>query len=199
MKRLTLIFIAIMAMASPARAAGLFVKGLDSYVLYSAEQDLATLAFNINGQSFNAIALWNEGSVTVAVDGPSGRNVVYRDGAPLSVQSVQKIGFNGTRESRSNEYVIGTHDFTNDGCPELVVAVNDGGDGTRIFILKYEAGGWRLIGNMYSKGKGLGGCRVFRQALTMKDTSGVLYTWTCHGDKFDFLSSDKFNDESRLY
>ncbi len=52
---------------------------------------------------------------------------------------------------------------------------------------------------MVTKGKGLGGCRIFRQALTMKDAAGILYTWTCHGSSFDFLSSDKVNDPTVLY
>lgn len=202
MKKLfTYIAILIMAMVSSgARAAGVFVKGLDLYTQYNAGDEGASLDFTIRGQAFKAIALWYEGSVAIAVEDPSSqRSVVYKDGSPIDGTSIPKIGFTGAPESRSNEYMIGVHDFTNDGEPELVIAVTDGKDGIAVFVLKYEAGTWKSIGNMVTKGKGLGGCRVFRQALTMKNSSGVLYTWTCHGDSFDFLSSDKVNDPTKLY
>ena len=178
----------------------MFVKGLDSYIQYNAGEEGASLDFSLQGRQFKAIALWYEGSVAVAVEDPSGsRSIVYRDGAPAQGESSPRAAFASVPESRNNEYMLGIHDFTNDGVPELIVAVTDGMDGIAVFVLKYEASSWKSIGNMVTKGKGLGGCRIFRQALTMKDGGGVLYTWTCHGDSFDFLSSDKVNDPARLY
>lgn len=181
-------------------AAGVFVKGLDAYVEYQAGACDAVLNFSIQGKSFKAAALWFEGSVAVAVEDANGRkSVVYRDGLPTGVSGLPKIGFSGSTESRSNSYMIGVHDFTNNGSPELTVAVTDGQDGIAIYVFEYDSYGWKVIGKMVTVGKGLGGCRIFRQALTMKDDSGTLYTWTCHGSSFDFLSSDKVNDPSILY
>ena len=189
------------AFTSPSKAAaGVFVKGLDAYVEYQAGAADAVLNFSISGKNFKAAALWFEGSVAVAVEDASGRrSVIYREGLPVGVSGLPKIGFSGCSESRSNSYMIGVHDFTNDGSPELTIAVTDGGDGVAIYVFQYDGYGWKNIGQMVTAGKGLGGCRIFRQALTMKDASGILYTWTCHGSSFDFLSSDKVNNPSRLY
>ena len=181
-------------------AAGVFVKGLDAYVEYQAGSADAVLNFSLRGSNFKAAAIWFDGSVAVAVEDANGRrSVIYRDGLPTGESGLPKIGFSGSSESRGNSYLIGVHDFTNDGSPELTVAVTDGADGTAIYVFQYDGYGWKVIGKMVTVGKGLGGFRIFRQALTMKDASGTLYTWTCHGSSFDFLSSDKLNDPSRLY
>lgn len=196
---ISLVIMAAFSFNSKA-AAGVFIKGLDAFVEYEAGSADAVLNFSVRGKSFKAAALWFEGSVAVAVEDADGRkSVVYRDGHPSGLSGLPKIGFSGSSESRSNSYMIGVHDFTNDGQPELVVAVTDGGDGVAIYVFEYDGYGWKVIGNMVTRGKGLGGCRIFRQALTMKDAAGILYTWTCHGSSFDFLSSDKVNDPTVLY
>ena len=84
--------------------------------------------------------------------------------------------------------LIGAHDFTDDGTPELVVATR--GDGmVKAQIYRLTGGSWNLIGTVGAKGD-VEEIRVFRQALTVKDkTSGTLYTWTCHNGHFDFKSS----------
>ena len=85
--------------------------------------------------------------------------------------------------------LIGAHDFTNDGTPELVVATR--GEGiVKALIYRLADGTWELIGTVGARGD-VEEIRVFRQALTVKDkTAGTLYTWTCHNGVFDFLSSD---------
>lgn len=181
-------------------AGGVFVKGLDAFTEYNPGQEGATLSFTTKGRSFKAVALWYGSSVSVAVEDDSGqRTIIYKDGAPSGGSELPKIGFSGSTESKSNSYIIGVHDFTNNGNAELTVAVTDGSDGIAIYVFEYDGYNWKPVGSMVTKGKGLGGCRIFRQALTMKDRSGVLYTWTCHGGRFDFLSSDKVNDPSKLY
>ncbi|MBR1574402.1 MAG: hypothetical protein IJ652_06100 [Bacteroidales bacterium] len=201
MKIRTLILILLCMAAFSQRAeAGVFVKGLDAFVEYTAGHEAATLSFTTRGKQFRAIALWFEGSVAVAVEDAAGqRTIVYRNGAPAGGKDLPKIGFQGASESRSNAYLLGIHDFTNDGQPELVLSVSDGRDGLAVYVLQYDGYNWRLIGEMLTAGKGLGGCRVFRQALTMKNAEGTLFTWTCHGSTFDFLSSDKVNDPTVLY
>ena len=84
--------------------------------------------------------------------------------------------------------LIGAHDFTDDGTPELVVATR--GEGTvKALIYRLADGTWELIGTVGARGD-VEEIRVFRQALTVKDrTSGTLYTWTCHNGRFDFKSS----------
>ena len=203
MRKLTLyLILALMAVFSqPAKAgSGVFVKGLDAFVTYDAGNEATTLSFTTQGKQFKAISLWFDNSVAIAIEDASGaRTIVYREGAPTGVQGLPKIGFYGSTESRSNSYLIGVHDFTNNGNAELTIAVNDGRDGIAVFVLTFDGYSWKPIGKMITRGKGLGGCRVFRQALTMKDAAGTLYTWTCHGNTFDFLSSDKVNDPTVLY
>lgn len=46
-----------------------------------------------------------------------------------------KIGFEGGKELNTNEYAVGTHDFTDDAQPELVVSVRSAtGNGLAIYI-----------------------------------------------------------------
>ena len=84
--------------------------------------------------------------------------------------------------------LIGAHDFTDDGTPELVVATR--GEGmVKAQIYRLSGGAWEQIGTVGARGD-VEEIRVFRQALTVKDkTSGTLYTWTCHDGRFDFKSS----------
>ena len=84
--------------------------------------------------------------------------------------------------------LIGAHDFTDDGVPELVVATR-GNKVVKAQVYTLRGGVWSLVGTVGARGD-VDGIRVFRQALTVKDrTSGTLYTWTCHGGRFDFKSS----------
>ena len=84
--------------------------------------------------------------------------------------------------------LIGAHDFTDDGKPELVVATR--GEGmVKAQVFRLSGGAWTLLGTVGARGD-VEEIRVFRQALTVKDkTSGTLYTWTCHDGRFDFKSS----------
>ena len=84
--------------------------------------------------------------------------------------------------------LIGAHDFTDDGKPELVIATR--GEGmVKAQIYRLSGGTWELIGTVGARGD-VEEIRVFRQALTVKDkTAGTLYTWTCHNGRFDFKSS----------
>ena len=84
--------------------------------------------------------------------------------------------------------LIGAHDFTDDGVPELVVGTRGTGlVKAQVYILR--DGKWTLMGIVGARGD-VEEIRVFRQAMTVKDrASGALYTWTCHQGKFDFKSS----------
>lgn len=112
-----------------------------------------------------------------------------------------KIGFEGGKELTTNEYAVGTHDFTDDAQPELVVSVRSAtGDGLAIYIFQLNEASWKCIGEMVTVGHGIKSGRMFRQTATLKDPStGVLYTWTYHNGHFDFLSSDHVDDPTVLY
>ena len=100
--------------------------------------------------------------------------------------------------TEEGEFLVAPWDFTNDGIPEVLFAVRSG-NSLKITVLSRQGEGWRIIGEMTTVGKGIRESRVFRQALTMKHpSSGVLYTWTCHDGRFDFLSSDRRNDPADL-
>lgn len=93
-------------------------------------------------------------------------------------------------ESGSGDTVIGIHDFTNSGSPELVVARRSGNT-LSAGVYAWDGDSWKRIGRVGAEGEGVSDIRVFRQAVTIKNrTSGVLYTWTWHTDKFDFKASD---------
>ena len=84
--------------------------------------------------------------------------------------------------------LIGAHDFTDDGVPELLIATR-GNKVVKAQVYSFKGGTWSLLGTAGARGD-VDEIRVFRQALTVKDrTSGTLYTWTCHGGRFDFKSS----------
>lgn len=84
--------------------------------------------------------------------------------------------------------LIGAHDFTDDGVPELVIATR-ASRMVKAQVYSFKGGVWTPIGTVGARGD-VDEIRVFRQALTVKDrTSGTLYTWTCHGGRFDFKSS----------
>ena len=84
--------------------------------------------------------------------------------------------------------LLGAHDFTDDGGPELVVGTRGAGL-VKAQVYRLAGGKWTLVGIVGARGD-VEEIRVFRQAMTVKDkASGTLYTWTCHGGKFDFKSS----------
>ena len=176
------------------------VKGLDQSQSFTASSD-AIFTFQAYGKTFRAISLWYGSSVVVAVEEAGlGRAIVYEAGKPRGAESSSpRIGFTGDSESKTNRYQIGTHDFTNNGQAELVIAVSDGSDGLGVYVFAFGGTSWSPVGEMVTEHKGIGGCRIFRQALTMKGRDNVLYSWTCHGSTFDFLSSDHSDNPQLLY
>ena len=184
-----------------------FISGLDDFISFSASEageKGVVFSFNCGGKETKLVSLWYNGGLVVAVEDGSGKKtLIFKNGSLAMSSSLDysypKIGFNGQSESVTNRYLIGAHDFTNDGEKDIILAVNDGNDGIAVFVFSYTGLSWKPIGEMVTIGKGLGGCRVFRQAVTMKDAAGVLYTWTCRGDSFDFLSSDHRNNPRLLF
>lgn len=186
-----------------------FVSGMEGEFTFSAAKCGSagkSTSLTISGRTFKIITFYYNGSTVTAIEDASGkRNILFMDGKPnmpTSTSSVYpRIGFSGDSENKTNEYTIGPHDFTDDGQPELVIAVRSAsGDGFAAYIFSYMSGAWKCIGEMVSTGHGIRACRVFRQTMTLKgSSSGVLYTWTCHDGHFDFLSSDHVNDPSVLY
>ena len=93
-------------------------------------------------------------------------------------------------EEGDGQTLVGAHDFTGDNQPELVVAHRTE---ERLSAKIYRLSGkdWLCIGHVGAGGAGVRDIRVFRQALTIRNyDSGVLYTWTWRGGRFDFKSSD---------
>ena len=83
---------------------------------------------------------------------------------------------------------MGIHDFTGDGEPELVVGEKLPA-GVRAHVFVHGGGAWHEAGACSIPGGTE--CRIFRQALTIKDpATGVLHAWTWHGDRFDYKSSE---------
>ena len=183
-----------------------FIKGMDSFTTFSHEENGengVSLRFSSWENSFTAVCLWFNGSTHVAIEDEKGnRSLVFSDGE-LSMGSkagfsYPKIGFS-PQEKSSNKYMIGIHDFTDDGNPEFLLAVKDGEKGIALFVLEYSSDSWTPIGEIVTQGKDLGGGRIFRQAFTLKDPSGTLYTWTCHGHGFDYLCSDHVTKMTDLF
>ncbi len=97
-------------------------------------------------------------------------------------------------ELEDGDVIVGIHDFTGDNLPEAVAAVRTP-DAIIFHVYKLEQGTWIPIGRIGATGEGVTEVRVFRQAVTIRDKkAGALYTWTFHGDKFDFKSSSGKND-----
>lgn len=185
------------------------VFGLDGDFVFSAKKcgnAAKSLSFNISGKPFKVLTFYYEGSTLTAVEDASGkRKVLFMNGKPnmatSSGCSYPKIGFENGKELETNEYTIGHHDFTNDGQDELVVIVKSAdNDGFAVYIFGFTGADWKCIGEMVTAGHDIRFCRIFRQTVTLKDgASSVLYTWTWHDGRFDFLSSDKVNDFTVLY
>lgn len=97
------------------------------------------------------------------------------------------VSVNGTLlENGSPDTVLGIHDFTGDGIPELVVArKTDGSVYATVYTL--DQGRWVSIGR--AGAKNAGEIRVFRQVISIR-RGEALYSWTWHGKAFDFKASD---------
>lgn len=195
--------------SAAASAQNGFISGIDNSYVFSAAQCGSagkTASFTTGGKSFKAITFYYDNSTVTAVEDAAGkRSVLFMNGKPTVQTSgganYPKIGFEGGKELNTNEYAVGTHDFTDDAQPELVVSVRSAtGDGLAIYIFQLNEASWKCIGEMVTVGHGIKSGRMFRQTVTLKDPStGVLYTWTYHNGHFDFLSSDHVDDPTVLY
>lgn len=203
------ILVAFALSSAAAAAQNGFISGIDNSYVFSAAQCGSagkTASFTTGGKSFKAITFYYDNSTVTAVEDAAGkRSVLFMNGKPTVQTSgganYPKIGFEGGKELNTNEYAVGTHDFTDDAQPELVVSVRSAtGDGLAIYIFQLNEASWKCIGEMVTVGHGIKSGRMFRQTATLKDPStGVLYTWTYHNGHFDFLSSDHVDDPTVLY
>lgn len=203
------ILVAFALSSAAAAAQNGFISGIDNSYVFSAAQCGSagkTASFTTEGKSFKAITFYYDNSTVTAVEDAAGkRSVLFMNGKPTVQTSgganYPKIGFEGGKELNTNEYAVGTHDFTDDAQPELVVSVRSAtGDGLAIYIFQLNEASWKCIGEMVTVGHGIKSGRMFRQTATLKDPStGVLYTWTYHNGHFDFLSSDHVDDPTVLY
>lgn len=203
------ILVAFALSSAAASAQNGFISGIDNSYVFSAAQCGSagkTASFTTEGKSFKVITFYYDNSTVTAVEDAAGkRSVLFMNGKPTVQTSggvnYPKIGFEGGKELNTNEYAVGTHDFTDDAQPELVVSVRSAtGDGLAIYIFQLNGASWKCIGEMVTVGHGIKSGRMFRQTATLKDPStGVLYTWTYHNGHFDFLSSDRVDDPTVLY
>ena len=184
-----------------------FVKGLDAFVTYSPAtggDEGVAISSTIHGRTLTSTILPYEGSVLVATqDEDRSRSIVYQKGR-LNLKKAANppypvIGYEDGREKLSNKYILGWHDFTGDGEPELVLGVQDEGEGEALFVLEYRGGEWIPLGEIVTRGRGLGGGRIFRQAITLKGPDGVLHTWTFRKGRFEYASSDHSSSPRDLY
>lgn len=206
----TILTTAVTAACATCRldAQNCFISGLDNSFTFSASTCGSagkTTTMATSGKTFKIITFYYEDCVVTAAEDEHGRrDVLFMDGKPsvpaADRKAYPKIGFGGDGELKTNEYSVGTHDFTDDGQPELVISVRSAsGNGLAAYILGYISGRWACIGEMVTTGHNIRSCRVFRQTITIKDAdSGILYTWTWHDGHFDFLSSDNSSDPSIL-
>lgn len=108
----------------------------------------------------------------------NGCNVAIQDGV-VSVGDV-------VLEEGSADAVIGAHDFTGNRVPELVVARRSAG-AVSVTVYAFSGGSWAVVGRAGSPDAGE--IRVFRQVISIRRGDALL-SWTWHGSKFDFKSSD---------
>lgn len=97
------------------------------------------------------------------------------------------VSVNGVElETGEGDTVIGTHEFTGNRAPDLVIARRrDGGVYANVYTL--ANGEWKLVGKIGSPEATE--IRVFRQVLSIRRGSALL-SWTWHGNKFDYKASD---------
>lgn len=202
MRRLSIISLFMLMALSSAAQAPVIIKGATKgTVLFSSEKSSGSITFSSSGKEFVVKAIRLSGAMDVSVSWEGRSQTLFSGGRPYGSDGSRepKIGFQGATESQTNIYQIIPYDFSDDGNPEIVVAVSDGGDGIGVYVFSFDGAGWRSVGRAVTCGKGLGGCRIFRQALTLKGTDGTMYSWTWHGGHFDFLSSDPSATPSALY
>ena len=166
-----------------------FVMGLDSYFCGLE----GGLNFQHSGRPFMVTLSANTVNVGPATEGAA-RQEVYRNGLQVPFRNsfeVPKI---------TGDYVVGVHDFTGDSQPELVIAVKDASiSGVEVYVLRLSGESWVSAGEIAAFGGGISECRIFRQAVTIKNPStGALYSWTFHTDRFDFKASDGTKDPETL-
>ena len=88
-------------------------------------------------------------------------------------------------EGGMGEVVVGTHDFTGNRIPELVVARRNNG-WVALAMYKLSAGDWIPAGHIDPvDGKEM---RVFRQVVSVRE-GDTLHSWTWHGTQFDYKSN----------
>lgn len=139
-------------------ASGAFVIGLDDY-FYGAS---GSLNFEADGKDIHA-ALEENGSVIV-------------NGIVLSKADLGQW-----------DTIIGTHDFTNNRVPELVVAKRRD-DVQMLSIYTLEKGQWKQLGGTISC-RGGKEFRIFRQVISIR-RGEVLCSWTVHNGRLDYKASD---------
>ena len=136
---------ALVLSAAVSSAQNGFISGIDNSYVFSAAQCGSagkTASFTTEGKSFKAITLYYDNSTVTAVEDAAGkRSILFMNGKPTvqtsSGANYPKIGFEGDKELNTNEYAVGTHDFTDDAQPELVVSVRSAtGDGLAIYIFQ---------------------------------------------------------------
>ena len=87
--------------------------------------------------------------------------------------------------SGEGDSIVGVHDFSGNGVPELMVARREGAMlNAEIYTLR--SGEWKLVEKMAAEAKEI---RIFRQVVSIRSGDALL-SWTWHGDKFDFKASD---------
>ena len=119
--------------------------------------------------------------------GRSGSLEIQADGKTYQV-SVENgdVSIDGQQlEGGMGEVVVGTHDFTGNRIPELVVARRNNSM-VCVTLYKLSGGNWLPLGYTDPvEGKEL---RVFRQVVSVR-CGDILHSWTWHGTKFDYKSN----------
>ena len=88
-------------------------------------------------------------------------------------------------EGGPGEVVVGTHDFTGDKVPDLVVARRSG-DRVSLTLYRLSGGKWTPAGATDPvQGREI---RVFRQVVSVR-SGDTLHSWTWHGSQFDYKSN----------
>ena len=95
--------------------------------------------------------------------------------------SVNKVPLEGGM----GEVVVGTHDFTGNRIPELVVARRNKGL-VCLTLYKLSGSSWLPLASTDPvEGREM---RVFRQVVSVR-SGDTLHSWTWHGSKFDYKSN----------
>jgi len=206
-RRILTVALLIHCLMGTSAKAETFIKGLAQSIAYcpvtQGDESCPTFHFTTSGKTMKAVLLYWQGKIVAAVD-DGNRDIIFQGTkpvgpAPSSGCILPDIGGDGSSSLRSNEYVLGAHDFSGDGQPDLLLGVRDRkGDGLAIFVFRHDGRNWQCIGEMATRGRHITEARVFRQTLSFKD-GAVMHSWTWHGNRFDYLSSDKANDPSRLF